>query len=270
MTDEDLKKLQIQELEERLAMGWMARDPEDDAYFDAVGEAIIGKDALEKESRFADVDETWEKIQKSLDTKSTHRKKEHSSMKRRTLLRKTVAVAAVVAATLACLVLVQASGLNIFGALGKWTDEVFRFEPASFADSSMTGGADVLPEIRNCLSENGIPTVLVPKGAMAGMTLEDIQAYQENSSTSIDLLFKTSVGESVSFAILYSSDISLHAEMQFEKATGSATEYVHNGMRFYIFENEFWNIAVWSDGIYTISISGNVTLETLFRIIDSI
>ena len=270
MTNEELKKLQMQELEERLAMGWMARAPEDDAYFDAVGEAIIEKDASEKESRFADVDETWEKIQRGLDATCTHRQKQHASVKPRTLLRKALAVAAVVAATLACLVLVQASGLNIIGALGAWTDELFRFEPDSFAGSSLTGGADVLPEIRSCLSDNGIPTVFVPKGEMAGMTLEDIETSQGKSSTAVDLLFKASTGETVSFTILYSSDISLHTEMQFEKSSGSATEYVHNGMRFYVFENEFWNTAVWSDGIYTISISGDVTFETLFRIIDSI
>ena len=40
MTNEELKKLQMQELEERLAMGWMARTPEDDAYFDAVGFSV--------------------------------------------------------------------------------------------------------------------------------------------------------------------------------------------------------------------------------------
>lgn len=269
----ELKQLSTKELEERLAMGWLASSQEDDEYFDAVAEAMIEKDKEDSCGRFADADETWKKLEESLSTQTILAAAEKTlppTTKSKRLLRRAASLAAVIAVTFVCLILVQASGLNIFGALGKWTDEVFRFAPPSPADNISIYDTSVLPEIAQVFSENGIPTAFAPKGTMAGMSLEDIWVDTPTNLIVIHMRLLSPDGKEVLYDVISSSSETFHTEMQYQKTEAPVAEYIHNNMRFYVFENTGRLLAAWTNGEYTVRIGGNVDRETMQSIIDSI
>lgn len=266
------RQLSTEELEKRLSMGWLARNREDEEYFDKLAEVVMEREAEDPCGRFADVDASWEKMKKQLGlaANAEEHKTSRPAPKCRQLFRRAASFAAAIATTLACLIVVQASGVDIFGALGKWTDEVFRFAQTSPAENMLTNAADVLPEIEKALLENGIPTSLAPKGDMAGMRFESVQICRTDEFVSTDILLSDAADNVVSYAIFKSSNASFHAERMYEKEDAPVMEYIHNGMRFYIFENAESATAVWSDGTYSIMIVGNIDCEILQRIIDCI
>ena len=269
----ELRQLSTEELEKRLATGWSVRTRDEDAYFDAVAKVIIERDAENPCSRFADVDTAWAELEKHLLASATNVDETKNLLpkaKRKGLARRAATFAAVLAAAFACLLCAQARGLGFFGALGSWTDEIFHFEQIAAAESNLTDAAGVLPEIEAALSENGIPTALAPKGKMAGMTLLELQTCCSDEIASVELLLQGSGDTMVTYTIFRASDASLYEKLQYEKSDAPVTEYIHNGMRFYIFENTGRNIATWSDGTYNITIGGNIDRETLQRLIDSI
>lgn len=187
-------------------------------------------------------------------------------------LRRVASVAAVVAATLVCLIIVQASGVNILGAMGHWTDEFFRFTPSASSKLETFPSFDdtVPPEIGKVLTAYDIPTALAPKSIPEGMSLEEIKVNSSDLTTEVRILFSSREDEMLSYSILLNSSAESYTRMQFEKTDALVEEYVHNNLRFYLFENTGAIIALWSDGTNTIFISTERSRDAIYEIINCI
>lgn len=93
-------------------------------------------------------------------------------------MRQLISIAAVVAAVLAGMVAAQAAGLDIFGALAHWTDEIFRYDVG--ADNSGYDGPasdsavnpEVYSDFKYALDASGIDESFAPSWIPDGFGLD--------------------------------------------------------------------------------------------------
>ena len=133
-----LRRLPIDKLLELLALAPSLSDrPEDEAYVDALEEAIIEKENENHTGFFPDVDQQWEQfvahyLPETDQAESEPEPAEHAispqttrhvPQKRVIQLRqagRTILVAAAVICALAIMVTAQAAGVDVFGAMARW------------------------------------------------------------------------------------------------------------------------------------------------------
>lgn len=282
-TNKLLEQQRLETLEQLLAQEFESQEP-DTQFMNEIME-VIRKKNPEQFATPDEVETAWkefntvylphakeivEEIEQEGGKESTPQPKRKKCY--RSPLRKAISVAAIVAATLACLMIVQASGINILGAMGNWSKELFRFMPsASVCEESLAPAESIaVPGLEQVLTDNGIPTALAPKRVPAGMTLENIYVDDSDYVTKIDILFSSTNGQRISYSILQHSTAEAYTGLQFEKENASVSEYVHNSMRFYILENTDEIIALWSDGRNTIYITSEMDYSILYAIINCI
>lgn len=144
-----LRQLPIDKLLELLAVAPALSDrPEDEAYMSALEEAIIEKENENPTGFFPDVDQQWNEfvtyyMPSASETEAKPENLEHTASpqmpqpsikapSKRVIrfkqVRRTVLVAAAaIACMLAVMVTVQAAGVDVFGAMARWTEDVFSF-----------------------------------------------------------------------------------------------------------------------------------------------
>ena len=145
-----LRRLPIDKLLELLALAPALSDkPEDEAYMDALEEAIIERENENPTGFFPDVDQQWEQfaahyLPDQKDTALEPERTEHAVSaqinqqqsltvppKRVVRFKRVWRTALVAAIAIACmfaaLVTAQAAGVDVFGAMARWTQDVFSF-----------------------------------------------------------------------------------------------------------------------------------------------
>lgn len=83
------------------------------------------------------------------------------SARPRRLIKRIFAVAAILVAMLCGMVTVQAAGVDVFGALGRWSEETFRFDFSTAAPSDIEANAS----FEEAVSQLGIPRSLSRRGS---------------------------------------------------------------------------------------------------------
>ena len=144
-----LRRLSIDKLLELLALAPALSDkPEDEAYMDALEEAIIEKENENPTGFFPDVDQQWEQfvtyyLPDQKDTALEPERTEHSVSaqtnqqsltvppKRVVRFKRVWRTALVAAIAIVCMfaamVTAQAAGVDVFEAMARWTEDVFSF-----------------------------------------------------------------------------------------------------------------------------------------------
>lgn len=114
--------------------------PEDEAYVDALEEAIIEKEKENSTGFFPDIDQQWEQFvtqylpdieEAALEPDTVSTQINQVPQKRVVRLGRVWHTALVAAAAIACMfaimVTAQATGIDVFGAMARWTEDVFSF-----------------------------------------------------------------------------------------------------------------------------------------------
>lgn len=177
-------------------------------------------------------------------------------------------IAAIVAVTVTLtLGSVQASGLNVFGYLAQWTGEKLSF----IVNWGKAPEPEYLVEFRDMLGEHKIPPELAPTWYPEGVQTEG-PIYDEGNlfcdSVGIFFAFKDGRGFSVCVDRYFSpEDIGRDIV---EKDTVDADPYTRNERTFYISSNNNTVTATWADGLLSERISGDLSVEEVKKIIDSI
>ena len=144
-----LRQLPINKLLELLAVAPALSDkPEDEAYMDALEEAIIEKENENPTGFFPDVDQQWEQFvtqylpeieETALEPERTehavsaqiNRQSPTIPPKRVVRFKRVWRTALVAAIAITCMfaimVTAQAAGVDVFGAMARWTEDVFSF-----------------------------------------------------------------------------------------------------------------------------------------------
>lgn len=233
--------------------------------------------------RLPDTDQAWQEFQKyynipegegeSLYPIRNTQEKRSASVPTKTRHvfrpRKILVVAAVLILMFGGMLTAQAAGVDVFGAIGRWTEETFHFElPINHDD--LAGETDY--NLRNASQKAGLPGSIAPIWCPEGFipktpTNTHVEDYvdtavceyineNENRSYFVDISY-------------YYNSADVEATI-FEKDGSEVVTYSSNRGTFYIFSNIDVLAATWSNGHLSITIAGDLQLEELEKIIDSI
>lgn len=178
-------------------------------------------------------------------------------------VRSLTAAAAVLAILLAGSVTANAFGFNIWKAVVQWTQETFHF--GEWGDSDPNNNLQ-FDSLQKALEEGNTPAWLVPTYILDGFDLTEIKVEQ----TPLKKVYRAKyTGEGKEFIIAVWDY--LDGDPVFvEQSDGLVEEYEVSGVTYYIFTDVDLNKAKWINGSYECSISGNITIENLKMMIDSI
>lgn len=254
----------------------------DEAVFHIL-EVLEKREKENPSGRLPDVDQSWQEFQKyynipegegeSLYPIRNNQEKRSASVPTKTRRvfrpRKILVVAAVLILMFGGMLTAQAAGVDVFGAIGRWTEETFHFElPINHDD--LAGETDY--NLQNASQELGIPGSVAPtwhpKNFIAKTpTKNSVEDYIDATTCEY-----VNISEDRSYFIeisyyYYSDDVEATT---FEKDNSEVVTYPSSRGTFYIFSNIDVLTATWSDGHLSITIVGNLQLEEIEKIIDSI
>lgn len=293
---EYLDRLSTERLEELLRLDSdLSRDDKDDEYIDAIAEVMIKREKELSTGRLTNTNKAWADFRKHYNTPegedlSLHSDEEPDSEakaispepkpltfapKCRRLHR--VIAAAAVFALLAGMLMAQAMGIDVFGAIARWTSETFRFESASDNMRPSNTSTEISPEssanrdtLQSALEDCGITELLVPAWYPDGYSMDKPEISQRIGVDKIYCSFRNDEDGFFSLQIRRYSSESDVSSLTFEKDDTPVEQYIKNGMTFYILSNEDTATATWSDGRLVEIISGSLSATDLKAMIDSI
>lgn len=243
-------------------------------------EVIVRRRKEEQPDTIPNVQEAWKKLQLRMDAEDSvglseylpSQKGKCSKRGGKRILRYVALVAACVAIILATLITVQAMGVDIFGALGTWTDETFRFEVAQEETADgLEASSPIENPVAEALAEVGLPADFAPTWIPEGYSLCSIEKDKNHAWNYVNAVYaKPECYYSLTISIEEYFDKDTPFETLYEKSPGEPEVYVSKGRQFYLFKNADTWTAVWSDTVYCITIASAESKEITMSIIDSI
>ncbi len=190
-------------------------------------------------------------------------------------------IAAVLAVLLAlATVAAAAAGCNLWEMLARWTDEQITLAPGQIDymdpdDLHIPEEPQEYTSIQEALSAYGVDLPLVPCRLPDGFALEElIVDDQTYSGNSIIFFAAYQRGED---RLIQQVDVYLERENRgqdvfghFQKDEGDPIPYETGGVTHMLATNAGWPTALWANGPAECAISGNITMEELKTMLDSI
>lgn len=296
-----LRSLSLEELLERLAVAPIsAVSPEKQAYVDALKEAIIEKENENPTGFFPDVDQQWEQFvtqylpeveeaaleperMEHADSTQINQQSLEVPQKRAAPFRRVWRTALVAAAAVVCMfaimVTAQAAGVDVFGAVARWTEDIFSFgQIASGSQVSDSPAQEtVAPEteapgteftsLQEAFDAYGMTEVHEPGWLPAGYALEELDVICLDDPFLRSFSASYTDGE----GLVAINIMSYEGEpvTQVEKIDGPVESVEKNGIMFYLIENSVGRTIAWCSEQYEYYISGDEGNDILLEIVDS-
>ncbi len=179
-------------------------------------------------------------------------------------MRGLVAAAAVFAVVIFGSVTANAFGIDVWKAVIQWTQDTFHFGNWG---SSPDGGSDLpYASLQEALEKGNTPAWLVPTWMPDGYALVDI-AVEQSPVKKVYRAEYTNEERSIRITV---QDYLNKDPIYVEQSEGLVEEYVVSGITYYLFLDTDVAKAVWINGSYECRIAGNLTIEELKIMIDSI
>lgn len=226
--------------------------------------------------RLPDTDQAWQEFQKyynipegegeSLYPIRNTQEKRSASVPTKTRHvfrpRKILVVAAVLILMFGGMLTAQAAGVDVFGAIGRWTEETFHFDIVQDNDRTSL--------FQETATQAKIPQDFVPTWVPDGFEGAEPQVDTvENYMNSIICVYSNQEKT-------YSVDIEHYynkADIEtlvIEKDDTNVCSYESNGKTFFIMSDMEYLTATWTDGTFVETISGQLSMDEIKIIIDSI
>lgn len=226
--------------------------------------------------RLPDTDQAWQEFQKyynipegegeSLYPIRNNQEKRSASVPTKTRRvfrpRKILVVAAVLILMFGGMLTAQAAGVDVFGAIGRWTEETFHFDIVQDNDRTSL--------FQETATQAKIPQDFVPTWVPDGFEGAEPQVDTvENYMNSIICVYSNQEKT-------YSVDIEHYynkADIEtlvIEKDDTNVCSYESNGKTFFIMSDMEYLTATWTDGTFVETISGQLSMDEIKTIIGSI
>ena len=198
---------------------------------------------------------------------------------RHRLLRTGQLVAALIALLLLLTVATAAVGYDIWRMLTEWTAEIITLAPGQIEyidpdNLHIPEEPGEYTDLQEALTAYGFNRSVVPKWLPEGFVLYDLVIYGDEASK--DIVFHSSYQRSEDFLIVQ-VNIYLEDENQgpdnfwdFQKDEGDPIPYEAGGITHLLTTNAGRPVALWANGPAECFIGGNITMEELKQMIDSI
>lgn len=287
-----LNRLSTEQLEELLRMDMEESKPGNEDVVFHILEVIEQRENEYPTGRIPDVNKAWSEFQEyynvpeGADTSlypcetgsedSSENTAELSSRRRprlRRWLKQGLVAVVAVAAVFGGMVVAQASGFDVFGTIGRWTDDVFHFAPTTNVDTERVGATmedTNSSSLREALVTLGIDERLAPTWYPDGFTVSELKITNSKVSDTIYFALSDETGRSLSVDIVRYNSTQYLSNTLFEKDGEDAEQYSNSFQTFYVLSNIDTVVAAWSDNLLMEQISGEISEKDLKRIIDSI
>lgn len=275
--NEHLNNMPIDKLTDALADMWDAAD--DFTYSAAEMDACLEKIEQTEAAPEFDVDASLNRFldrhSRLVECASRTSKKSRPNTSR---WKPSIAAAIAVLVVLGSLVTVQAFGIDVFGAIARWTDETFHFSASSQneADSytDILNSTDQSPDgeytsLQDALDACGIKQNVIPQQLPNGFELANVSVYSLPSQVEIEAMY-TSNDRIFSLTIFRYNSPDVVGQTIFEKDSEDMILYDKNGITYYIMSNNQELTAVWMpQELLTCAITGDLSIVEVESIIDS-
>lgn len=275
--NEHLNNMPIDKLTDALADMWDAAD--DFTYSAAEMDACLEKIEQTEVAPEFDVDASLNRFldrhSRLVECASRTSKKSRPNTSR---WKPSIAAAIAVLVVLGSLVTVQAFGIDVFGAIARWTDETFHFSASSQneADSytDIQNSTDQSPDgeytsLQDALDACGIKQNVIPQQLPNGFELANVSVYSLPSQVEIEAMY-TSNDRIFSLTIFRYNSPDVVGQTIFEKDSEDMILYDKNGITYYIMSNNQQLTAVWMpQELLTCAITGDLSIVEVESIIDS-
>ena len=190
-----------------------------------------------------------------------------------------IAAAIAVLVVLGSLVTAQALGIDVFGAIARWTTETFHF--ATSSQNVDTLNTDIqnsdghspdgeYSSLQEALDACGIDQNVSPQQLPDGFELARVSVYSLPSQVEIEAVY-TSNDRMFSLAILQYSSPEVVGQTIFEKDSEDMILYNKNGITYYIMSNNQQLTAVWMpQELLICTVTGDLSIDEVKSLIDSI
>lgn len=281
-----LKDLPTEELEQLLREDFQ-QDSTNQKMVDYILEVITERENPTPEAREAAVQAAWEDFQQNYNTpegegKSLYpmfpdlapEKKPKPKLKPKRSPLRWIPIAAVLTIMLMTLA-PQAFGVeSLFTIFGQWTEDVFYFvrygsmpEETEEAPAIYMSENEGLMKLWGVLEEYGATNVDLPTWIPEAFELVKIEENQSgNGAIHISGVFQNEEN----ILTIQTRILDGIEEFSFEKSDTNVEEYEHNGKTFYIMQNIGMGVLRWGDSNWDCSLSGGISENEIYKIINSI
>lgn len=186
----------------------------------------------------------------------------------RRLLRRAALIAAVLAGIFALMLTAQAAGIDIFGAIARWSDETFSFAVSNASYKGNGGGW--LAACRQELEDAGLPAEYLPTWLPDGYTPGELEISKLHAFSKIYLPLQGSNAQSIDISIFVFVDSSSLEKYLLQKNIGDVDQSTISEHNIYLFYN--YNVLNGSCIIDNtiISVSGPLSQNDMIRMFESI
>ena len=286
-SDAYLDQLSMEQLEDLLRADLNSPDEENDEAVFHILEVMKKREKENPTGRLPDKNKAWKEFQEYYNIPEgegeslypTYSEPENDDKNIQTLktneprtrprfrMRRGLVVAAILIVMFGSMLTAQAAGVDVFGAIGRWTEEKFHFE---IAPTSADGTTDYT--FQEAGNEKGFSKNLIPTWYPEGF--EAFEPKDNSVEDYVDSVYCQYINkeENRSYLAMVSRyyDSSSIESTVYEKDETEVEIYDHNGKNFYIMSNLDSKTATWSDGKVKIDIVGQLTTDEIEQIIDSI
>lgn len=183
-------------------------------------------------------------------------------------LRRITAAAAVLAVVLLSTLAVDAFGIDIWGTFAKWTKETFHFAAGEQEEIDAPNSDSELAyaSLQEALAHHDENYQMVPVWIPSGYTLDEI-LIENTPLQKTYIAYYVSGEKALSITVL--SLVKDYPE-QIEKSNDVIDVFESAGTTYYIFSNNEQIQAVWVTDSYECQISGDLTVDEVKKMIESI
>ena len=287
-----LNRLSTEQLEELLRADMEASKPGNDEAVFHILEVIEQRENQQPTGRIPDVEEAWKEFQREYDLPEgegmslypcvpegeensappvrrrrsavTHQPRLHRRVKQ------SLAALTAVVALVCGMAAAQAAGLTVLGMVGQWTDVIFHLTSGGGSGGRAAPLNENTRLLREALASVGIDEDLAPTWFPEGFTAEEPEILISSLNDRIYLVLNDKNGDFINVTIRQYHSTDYLEGADFEIKADSVQEYSNKTQTFYLFSNAGTITATWADGLLMEQISGDVSVEEVKLIIDSI
>lgn len=259
---DELEQLSPEELAQAMeqTLDQMTEDTYDQAVIDAYLDALDAKTPIPEAPN---VEESYGQFQAML-SQALPDEAPSKPKRRGSILRMTLRVALAAAFVFSCLMMAQASGLDLWGTVARWTDDGFRFQLVE--DNTPQWYDDYWTDLEVVgIEEDQLPTWLPQDYAV-----DAIQVSKKLDRNEVQVLLTSQDQPEIRCSMSIFSDPETMSALVFSKDNRPVEEFQVNGKTVYLLHNEDTVMAVCQHQNVIYCLSGNIGRETASQFYASI
>lgn len=259
---DELERLSPEELAQAMeqTLDQMTEDTYDQAVIDAYLDALDAKAPMPEAP---DVEESYGQFQAML-SQALPDEAPSKPKRRGSVLRMTLRVALAAAFVFSCLMMAQASGIDLWGTVARWTDDGFQFQLVE--DNTPQWYDDYWTDLEVVgIEEDQLPTWLPQDYAV-----DAIQVSKKLDRNEVQVLLTSQDQPEIRCSMSIFSDPETMSALVFSKDNRPVEEFQVNGKTVYLLHNEDTVMAVCQHQNVIYCLSGNIGRETASQFYASI